>query len=247
MFKKGFTIIFIMMIIAGCGASKKEVSPITSEEQMILLTDLDQRVKQLKKSTNESLKDNEEELNQIRERLTNIEGNVSEINANIDTLYRRIGSSPQTPVYAQEKTYAAQSSSEQKYPPKTVLPHTAQMKKEYMQAWNYYDSRQYLQAIESFSTLLSQYPNTDLSDNCQYWIGESFYGLHEYEKALEAFHRVLLYPDSNKQDHAVFMQGKIYDRLDMRDKAITCFRKVLNEYPDSNRRTNAKHNLNKLM
>ena len=46
----------------------------------------------------------------------------------------------------------------------------------YQSALETYRARQYQQAIQKFESLLSQNRNHSLSDNAQYWIGESYYG-----------------------------------------------------------------------
>ena len=38
-------------------------------------------------------------------------------------------------------------------------------------------------AIEGFRELLKYYPNMNLSDNAQYWIGECYYGLNKLSDA----------------------------------------------------------------
>ncbi|MCG8608256.1 tetratricopeptide repeat protein, partial [bacterium] len=48
----------------------------------------------------------------------------------------------------------------------------------------------YQLALQSFRQFLQQYPNTDLSDNAQYWIGEILYDQGRFTNAIEEFEKV---------------------------------------------------------
>jgi TolA-binding protein len=55
---------------------------------------------------------------------------------------------------------------------------------------------------------LQQYPDDTLAGNCEYWIGESYFGLTDYKKAYAAFKRVTLYNGSTKRNDAVTMMRR---------------------------------------
>jgi TolA-binding protein len=63
----------------------------------------------------------------------------------------------------------------------------------------YNEEQDYERAIEVFKILIQEYSNNDLTDNCQFWIGASYYNLGEHEKALIEFNKVhLYYPNPQK-------------------------------------------------
>jgi len=71
----------------------------------------------------------------------------------------------------------------------------------------------YTQAIAKFKRLLKMNSGNDLADNCQYWIGESYYALGDYELAIAEFEKVFVFDENNKADDAQFMIGMAYIKL----------------------------------
>ena len=60
----------------------------------------------------------------------------------------------------------------------------------YDTAYADYSKGRYPLAIQGFQEYLVVYPNTDLSDNAQYWIAESLYAQKKYKEAIAAFDAV---------------------------------------------------------
>ncbi len=103
----------------------------------------------------------------------------------------------------------------------------------YEKALQHYYAREFDAAIYLFSSLLETNPRHRLSSNCQYWIGESYFGQGEYRMALEAFQKVLAYEQSFKKDDALLMMGRCYMLLGDKQTALSMFDKLMNEFPDS--------------
>lgn len=103
----------------------------------------------------------------------------------------------------------------------------------YEQALGLYNSRRYNEAISAFDQLLGAGENNSLVDNCQYWKGEAYYGLSNYEQSILEFQKVFAYPNSNKLDDAQLKLGLCYMQLHNNDRAKLEFEKLLREYPDS--------------
>jgi TolA-binding protein len=61
----------------------------------------------------------------------------------------------------------------------------------YKNAKGTYERKEFAVAREKFKAFLTVYPKGDLSDNAQFWIGESFYSEKDYEKAIIAYDDVL--------------------------------------------------------
>jgi tol-pal system protein YbgF len=103
----------------------------------------------------------------------------------------------------------------------------------YEQALQQYYSREFDAAIYLFSMLLETSPTHRLSSNCQYWLGECYFGQDNYSMALEAFQKVLSYEESFKKDDALLMMGRCYIQLGDKQTALTMFDRLMSEYPDS--------------
>ncbi len=106
-------------------------------------------------------------------------------------------------------------------------------KARYDRALSLYKARRYKDAIAAFSELLAENPNHSLSDNCQYWIGEAYYGLGNYEQAIAEFEKVYSYPNSNKLDDAIIKLGVTYLKLGNREAARSQFEQLIANYPKS--------------
>ncbi|HXS30154.1 MAG TPA: YbgF trimerization domain-containing protein, partial [Steroidobacteraceae bacterium] len=48
-------------------------------------------------------------------------------------------------------------------------------------------TRDYAAAVQSFRTLAATYPNGQMADNTQYWLGETYYARRDYQNAMVAF------------------------------------------------------------
>ncbi len=115
----------------------------------------------------------------------------------------------------------------------------------YNEAFQFYKDHQYLEAIQKFKNLISENSNHKLSDNCQYWIGECYYDMKNYEQAIISFEKVFSFTDSNKDDDAQLKLGICYHRLNQNDKAKEEFQRLITYYPDSEYVSVARSYLNK--
>jgi tetratricopeptide (TPR) repeat protein len=92
----------------------------------------------------------------------------------------------------------------------------------YKDALDRFRQRHYKETIDILQWLLLQYPNDTLASNCEYWIGESYFGLADYKRAFGAFKRVTLYTGSTKRNDAVIMMRRaaVKQRLGGRMKGV---------------------------
>jgi TolA-binding protein len=69
----------------------------------------------------------------------------------------------------------------------------------YDTAYGDYTKGRYALAVQGFQDYLKAYPNTDLSDDAQYWIGESRYAQKNFREPVADFDKLLKdWPKSNK-------------------------------------------------
>lgn len=83
-----------------------------------------------------------------------------------------------------------------------------------------------------------------LADNAQYWIGECYYSLKNYQRAIIEFEKVFSFPNSNKNDDAQFKLGLCYAAIGNRVKAREEFQRLIDYFPKSEYVTRAKQFLN---
>lgn len=123
---------------------------------------------------------------------------------------------------------------------------TGSFKQDYQLALQEYNNRNYKLAIQMFEELLASNSSHSLSDNCRYWIGESYYGLGNFNQAIIEFTKVFSFTKSNKMDAAQLKLGLCYWRLGDREKAAQEFERVISDYSDSEFVEKAQYFLTKL-
>ncbi len=109
----------------------------------------------------------------------------------------------------------------------------AAFRNRYDEALRLYHARRYSEAAAAFDELIRLGGDPSLVDNCQYWKGECYYGLRDYQQAIIEFQKVFNYPSSNKLDDAQLKLGLCYVRLGNMERARQEFRKLIDNYPNS--------------
>lgn len=114
----------------------------------------------------------------------------------------------------------------------------------YSQAYADYARGNYDLAMQGYREYLRYYPDTDLSDNAQYWIGESLFAKKLYAEAVDAWDVLLReYPASDKLPDGRFKRAMALERLGRRREALEEYRQVAQRYPNSEAGRKAKERL----
>ena len=114
----------------------------------------------------------------------------------------------------------------------------------YKEAFEAYQRGDMEGARKKFEAFLKQYPNTDLSDNAQFWIGETYYAKKDYERAILEYEKAIAkYPEGDKVSAAMLKQA--FSFLELGDKANgkNLLRRVMERYPRSEQAEVAKKRL----
>jgi len=99
-------------------------------------------------------------------------------------------------------------------------------------------------ARRKFEAFLKQYPNTELSDNAQFWIGETYYLKKDFEKAILEYEKAISkYPEGDKIPAALFKQALAFLELGDKTNARNLLRRVIEKYPHSDQAEMAKKKL----
>jgi tol-pal system protein YbgF len=115
----------------------------------------------------------------------------------------------------------------------------------YSQAYADYARGNYDLAVQGFTEYMKNYPDTDFTDNAQYWVGECLYGKKQYAEAIEAWNTLFRdYPSSDKLPDARVKKGMALERLGRRSQALVEYRYVVDRYPNTQAARIAKEHLN---
>ncbi len=110
----------------------------------------------------------------------------------------------------------------------------AEEKAAYDRAFQSLKDLRYADAAEKFQSFLDRYPNSEYSDNAQYWLGESYYVTRNYDIALKAFQELMdRYPDSPKVPDALLKMGYTHYELKQWDSARAALTQVQDSYPNT--------------
>ena len=102
----------------------------------------------------------------------------------------------------------------------------------YDTAYADYNKGRYALAIQGFQDYLNAYPNTDLSDNAQYWIGECLYAQKKHKEAIAAFDKLLKqWPRSDKAAAGLLKKGYALIELGQKAEAVVQLQYVMHEFP----------------
>jgi tol-pal system protein YbgF len=97
-----------------------------------------------------------------------------------------------------------------------------------------YTKGRYALAIQGFEDYVGTYPNTDLTDNAQYWIGECHYAQKKFTEAAADFDKLLKqWPKSDKAAAALLKKGYSLLELGQKAEAVVQLQYVIHEYPSS--------------
>ena len=104
-------------------------------------------------------------------------------------------------------------------------------KKRYDEAYTRYLDGDYNKALSMFGSLIELENINDLTDNCQYWVGEIYYATRDFRNAIDAFDKVFRYEENNKNSYAQYKLGLCYLNINDKKEAINAFQKVVDNYP----------------
>jgi len=196
-------------------------------------------------------------VDQIEDKIQNAQGATEQTNYRLDRMTQQL---TQTQHDVDElKTAAARAAAAP--PPSaapmpgsgsemTVQPATRPSEdpmQTYQAAYRDYQQGHYDLAIAGFRDFASKNPNSELSGNAAYWIGESLYSQKKYREAIQQFDSVVTkYPRSDKVAGALLKKGYSYIALNEKSQGIVQLQYVLHEHPTSPEAALARQKLKSL-
>jgi len=104
----------------------------------------------------------------------------------------------------------------------------------YAAAYELFREAKYEKSREGFEYFLKLHPDTEFSDNAQFWIGECYYFEKKYEKAIVEYDKVVKkYPEGNKAPFALLKQGLSFEKLGDKASAKLLLQQVIRDFPNT--------------
>lgn len=239
--------LLIVALGSGCGAPGKKLTKLDSTVKR-QQTNLRTTVEQVEQNAAVN-RENKNELAEIQRRLTAIE---NRINASLTGESAEVQEMKENLAFINDQILRLDNSIRTRRPAprpqaaSVFKPGGFNVKNSYETALAEYEARRYESAISGFTEVLTVAATSSYADNAQYWIGESYYGMGNLTKALDAFTKVFDYPKSNKLADAHFKVGLTYIKLKNTDSAKQELRAVVQNYPGTNAAEHARTELGKL-
>ena len=118
---------------------------------------------------------------------------------------------------------------------------------DYNAAWKSLEKKEYRGAIAQFNGFIKKHPKSDYADNAQYWVGESYYALKQFDQAILEFDAVRRkYPDGDKVPAALLKQGFAFAELGDKVDARLILQELIARYPESQEAVKAKQKVKAL-
>lgn len=227
------------VLLAGCATSSE---PDPTEQR---LNDLDQRVGRIDRVvSNQSLIQLTQRVDSLQNEVRTLNGRVEELQNANEALRRQ-----QRDLYADldKRMNAAPAPSASRPEAGGPAATSGDEQSQYNRAFDQLKSGDYAGSIVGFKALAAAYPQGQLADNTQYWLGEAYYVTRDYANATAAFEHVLSgWPNSRKAPDALLKLG--YTQIEQKrvDVARTTLQQVVSRYPGTDAARLAAERLQKL-
>jgi len=185
----------------------------------------------------------DDQENRFTTRLNELEAKIEQALADIEQ--GRTGASQ--PAVSEGETEVSTEIKEPTVPKDEPSAIQSDVERAYQKAYNAFQVGDFDKARREFLDFLKEYPDTPLSDNAQFWIGEIAYKKHEYEAAILAYENVIKkYPNSNKLPDAILKQGLAFLELGDKIDARIILENLVNQYPQTEQAKIARNKLKTL-
>ena len=196
-----------------------------------LVEQLTDQVSILKRSVEDVKGSNQQTQAGVSSRVESMAGQFSAVNSSLDLVLDRINKLSQQLAETKAKVEVLDTPPASAGPPRTGPPSAEEL---YNTAFGDLNKGSYDLARQGFDEYLKNYPDTELSDNAQYWIGESFYIQRKFNEAIQGFDKVLTsYPKGDKAPAAALKKGYSLLEIKNNDGGIRELRQLIQKYPNS--------------
>jgi tol-pal system protein YbgF len=233
----------LALLLTGCATESKEFMDLKEEVKLQQKQIIDLRARQEDQQTKVEILDNGFKL---------LGDKVDENSRTIDDLGRGPGMpSISSPVPAPAMQAPVSPPAPVTLPPREVpspAPVVVQPKLSaadlYRSALSSFTAEDYPASILGFEEFVANYPEHDLADNAQYWIGECYYAQKDFDQAVVEFGKVgEHFSSGNKAPAALLKKGLALKEAGKGPDAAAVLRQVVSLYPASDEASIAENKL----
>ncbi len=268
--KKHIFLLFVFFIVSvfGCATNQdlKKVQQNLRGEILVLQQDVEKNVVESNNSLRKGQADISADMTDLRDDVQKFRGVVEELNRDVQTLRKEkndgVAISKQLNEISFRINYIENflGIGEKKKPlegvekkekgditPKDTTKENVDKEAAYSAAYKTFKEGQYDGARVQFQRFLKLFPDTEYSDNAQFWIGECYFFKKDYEKAILEYQKVIKnYSQGNKVSYALLKQGQSFLKLGDKSSAQLLLQQVIKDYPNTNQAKIARAQLTKI-
>ena len=127
------------------------------------------------------------------------------------------------------------------------LPSVISADELYNKAYKSFLAGNYVQSEAEFADYVKRFPNSDLSDNSQYWLGEALANQGKPKEAATAFAVMVdKYPGSSKAPSALWRAAQLWEQQGNKKNMLKTLRKIKENYPSSYEASLAQEKLDEI-
>ena len=209
----------------------------TQSEMMKRLTNLERKVDATREGVQASRANTDTRLLDVSQRLDILEGKLEESGIRFTQLAQKVD----TVKHKLTTADSARAAAGFVVRDTTGAPDPEAM---YQAAYTDVAAGRYNLARESFQTYLKHFPESEVADNAQYWIGECNYATGDFAGAIAEFQKVVeRYPKGDKVPASLYKIGLSYNRLKNAEQYQKYLRTLIQKYPKSPEAAAAKERL----
>lgn len=250
-------LLILGIVSTGCVTTQESV---TTQQTLFALQEqnqkLDDRVKSLERQVQggksgpaagpQSLADLSSRIETMQVELGTLKGQVEEQARRLDQMAGVPGaaagsaSNTTTTVVTRQPTQAATTT------PTLSFPEDPE-KAQYTKALKLYEKGDYPGTRKEFEKFLKEFPTSNLADNAQFWIGDSYYAQQRYKEAINAYQLVQdNYPNGNKVPAAILQQANAWSKMGDNTAARILYQRVTERYPNTPEAASAANKLKQI-
>jgi tol-pal system protein YbgF len=210
----------------------------TRSDTETLLGQIDRRTREQSAEIQKQLATLQSRTDSLNSELTRLAGRVDELTQRLGSLSRQSGARPAPPAGSARPAPPSPRPSGPGGPPTDL----------YQAAYIDFSKGNYPLALAGFQEFLRRYPNSDLADHAQYWIGEAHFSLarnyaaqgqgdkalRALEQAVQEFRKVIVnHPRGEKVPTALYKEALALLELKQENLAQARLRYLLDHFPQS--------------
>lgn len=231
------TLAAVVLTVGGCAMTEPQIDPMEQR-----LAQLDRRIAALERIlANGSLVDLTVQVDELNRRSADLQGRVETLEHNAGetaTRQRDLYTDLDQRIQDLERSMTRPSNTNVldggKLSPGELPVPGGSDRDNYQAAFELLKEQRYEPAAMAFQQFLVSFPDSQLADNAQYWLAESYYVTADFDEALTQFSVVVNdYPRSRKVPDALLKMGYCNYELERWDAARQALGRVQGEFSDT--------------